>query len=93
MAETIMVCTPKSLPKDLWIRAAHTAAEINPVNHAPLHQLVGVIPGFMPTPEHIDLLGQREDIFRRLTDDHIHNFIANQRVLGTDLRRLRPRVT
>jgi Astacin (Peptidase family M12A) len=27
-----MVCTPKSLPKSLHVRAAHTASEVNPMN-------------------------------------------------------------
>ena len=52
MPETI-VCTPKNLPRDLWVSAAKTAVEINPVNHPPLHRLSAVLPGFAPTPERI----------------------------------------
>ncbi|HXU38990.1 MAG TPA: M12 family metallopeptidase [Blastocatellia bacterium] len=48
-----MVCLPKRLPKKLWITAARTASEINPVNHPNLNRLVGLIPNFKPTKERI----------------------------------------
>jgi hypothetical protein len=38
MAE-IITCTPKSLPRNLWVPAAQKAVEINPLNHAPLERL------------------------------------------------------
>lgn len=52
MAELI-TCTPKSLPRELWVPAAQKAVEINPLNHAPLERLAMVMPGFKPTPEHL----------------------------------------
>jgi hypothetical protein len=52
MAEVI-VCTPKRLPRDLWIPAAATATEINPVNHPPLERLASVMAKFTPTKEQI----------------------------------------
>ena len=51
-----LVCSPKHLPRDLWVSAAKKAAEINPVNHPPLHQLTQLVPGFVPTPERISVL-------------------------------------
>jgi len=52
MAEVI-VCTPKRLPRDLWIPAAAAASDINPVNHPPLERLASVMPAFAPTREQI----------------------------------------
>jgi Astacin (Peptidase family M12A) len=52
MAE-IIVCTPKRLPRDLWISAAAKATDINPVNHPPLERLASVMPAFTPTREQI----------------------------------------
>ena len=49
----LIACTPKSLPKELWISAASTAVQINPLNHPPLHRLASVIPDFAPTAERI----------------------------------------
>jgi hypothetical protein len=49
----LIACTPKSLPKELWISAASAAVQINPVNHPPLHRLASVIPDFAPTAERI----------------------------------------
>lgn len=48
-----MVCTPKRLPRDLWVTAAKTAVDINPTNHPPLHRLTGLVAGFEPTAERI----------------------------------------
>ena len=39
-----------------------------------------------------DFLGKRQNIFGRLTNDNVHNFVAAQRVLVADLGRLRSRV-
>jgi hypothetical protein len=49
----LIVCSPKSLPRATWVAAARTATNINPVNHAPVERLVGLIPGFIPQPEHL----------------------------------------
>jgi len=51
--DNIMVCTPKSLPREKWIQAAAKAVEINPLNHAPLESLALVMPGFKPLPEYL----------------------------------------
>ena len=48
-----LVCTPKSLPKEKLIAAARTAVSINPLNHAPVQRLSGLMRGFAPTPLHI----------------------------------------
>jgi Astacin (Peptidase family M12A) len=50
---TVLTCTPKRLPRDLWISAAKTAVEINPVNHPPLQHLLSVMPSFSLKPERI----------------------------------------
>jgi astacin (peptidase family M12A) len=43
----VLVCTPRSLPTELWDAAAQTAIEINPVNRAPVEHLSGMVPGFV----------------------------------------------
>jgi len=48
-----IVCLPKRLPRNLWVAAARTASEINPVNHPHLNRLAMVMPGFRPTPQRI----------------------------------------
>jgi hypothetical protein len=48
-----LVCIPKRLAKEVRVKAAKTAAKINPLNHAPLERLAGLMPGFKPTPERI----------------------------------------
>lgn len=48
-----IVCTPKRLPQELWVSAAKKAVEINPLNHAPVHRLMSLIPNFEPTSERI----------------------------------------
>lgn len=53
MAQSPLVCTPKSLPRQLWVEAARTAVRINPVNHPHIERLTLVTPGFLPTPERI----------------------------------------
>ncbi|HET9363514.1 MAG TPA: M12 family metallopeptidase [Candidatus Angelobacter sp.] len=50
---TLITCTPKSLPVEKLIAAAQTAVDINPLNHAPVHQLARLVPGFVPSPAHI----------------------------------------
>ncbi len=54
--DTIIVCTPKRLPRNRLIAAAQKAVEINPVNRAPVERLASVMKGFMPTPERIAVL-------------------------------------
>ena len=44
-----LVCTPKRLPKNMWISAARAAREIHP----PLHRLRSIMPGFAPTKQRI----------------------------------------
>lgn len=50
------VCVPKRLPRAQWDEAADTAAAINPVNRAPVHRLMRVMPGFKPTRAHLSVL-------------------------------------
>jgi hypothetical protein len=54
--DTIIVCTPKRLPRNKLIAAAEKAVEVNPVNRAPVERLASVMKGFMPTPERIAVL-------------------------------------
>lgn len=49
----LIVCTPKQLPRTLWVDAAKTAVRINPVNHPRLEQLSAIASGFRPTREAI----------------------------------------
>lgn len=53
---TVMTCTPKHLPRDLWVSAAKTAVEINPVNHPAMHRLLSVMPTFALRPERISVV-------------------------------------
>ena len=46
-------CALKRLPRELWISAAKTAVDINPVNHPPLQRLLAVMPSFSLRPERI----------------------------------------
>src|SRR5881296_314566 len=55
----IIVCSPKSLPAELLVRAARTAVEINPHNHPPVEHLTRIIPAFQPTPQRIALLTKK----------------------------------
>jgi len=55
----IIVCSPKSLPPDLLMRAARTAVEINPHNHPPIEHLTRIIPDFQLTPQRIALLTKK----------------------------------
>lgn len=40
----VMVCTPRSLPKDKWIKAADRAVTVNPANHPRIERLVRAMP-------------------------------------------------
>lgn len=51
-----IVCSPKPLPRELWIKAAESAIAINPVNRPPVHRLTRVMPGFAPTKAHLSVL-------------------------------------
>jgi hypothetical protein len=53
---SVMVCVPKSLPREQWVAAAQKAVEVNPINHAPIERLALLRPGFTPTPEHLALV-------------------------------------
>ena len=46
----ILVCTPKRLPQELLVSAAHTAVDINPLNHPPMHRLTRLLRDFNSTP-------------------------------------------
>jgi len=49
----VIVCSPRQLPKARLVQAAETAVAINPLNHPQVEQLASIMPGFVPTPEHI----------------------------------------
>ena len=51
-----IVCLPRMLPRNLWISAARTATQINPVNHPPIDRLALVMPGFRAKPEHLAVM-------------------------------------
>jgi hypothetical protein len=51
-----LTCTPKRLPRDLWISAAKIAVDINPVNHPPLHPLLSVMPSFSLKAERVSVV-------------------------------------
>lgn len=40
----VMVCTPRSLPKEKWIEAADRAVAVNPANHPRIERLVRAMP-------------------------------------------------
>ena len=40
----VMVCTPRSLPKEKWIEAADRAVTVNPANHPRIERLVRAMP-------------------------------------------------
>ncbi len=52
----LIVCTPKTLPRQAWVSAAAIATRINPVNHPPIERLTQVMRAFRPTVEHIAVL-------------------------------------
>jgi hypothetical protein len=49
MAE-VLVCTPRSLPKDKWIEAAGRAVTVNPANHPRMERLVRAMPEIKLNP-------------------------------------------
>jgi hypothetical protein len=51
-----IVCSPKPLPRHLWVSAAVKASQINPLNHPPINRLMLVEKGFTPTPQSIAVL-------------------------------------
>lgn len=53
---TPLVCTPRSLPRNLWAAAAARASTINPLNHAPVERLMSVMKDFSPKPSHLAVL-------------------------------------
>jgi len=55
-ADEPIVCLPKRLPRNLWVSAAQTASEINPLNHPPINRLMLVAKGFSPTKQNIAVL-------------------------------------
>lgn len=55
-ADEPIVCLPKRLPQSLWIAAAQTASNINPLNHPPINRLMLVEKGFAPTKQSIAVL-------------------------------------
>ena len=57
--DSALVCSPKSLPRPLWVAAANRARAINPLNHAPIERLTAILPGYRPTPEHLAVLTSR----------------------------------
>src|SRR6516162_7766682 len=54
--KNLICCTPKSLPREKLVKAAMTAVAINPLNHAPAHQLLAMDPDFQPTRERIAVM-------------------------------------
>jgi len=52
----VLVCVPKRLSPDLLVPAAQTAVEINPLNHAPVHRLLGLMPEMQLTRERIAVM-------------------------------------
>jgi hypothetical protein len=50
-SKELIVCSPRYLPRSKWVSASKKATEINPLNHAPIDRLVGLIPQFEPTPD------------------------------------------
>jgi len=46
-------CLYAQAARELWVSAAKKAGEINPINHAPVHRLMSLIPNFEPTTERI----------------------------------------
>ena len=55
-ADEPIVCLPKRLPRDLWVKAARTAAAINPLNHPPVNRLMMINKSFKPSPQSIAVL-------------------------------------
>lgn len=54
-----LVCLPKMLPRYKWLNSARIARHVNPMNHAPVERLTGLIRGFAPTPKHLAVVVTR----------------------------------
>jgi hypothetical protein len=52
----IIVCSPRALPAEQLLPSAKNAVEINPLNHAPVEKLAGLMRGFLPTPQSIAVM-------------------------------------
>ncbi len=50
------VCVPKRLPLEALEKAAKAAVGENPMNHAPVHRLLRIMPKLDLTPQHIGVL-------------------------------------
>ena len=51
-----IVCLPKTLPREMWVPAAHKAIAVNPMNRPPVEQLTMTLQGFVPAPDHLAVL-------------------------------------
>ena len=66
-SQTVITCTPKSLPADLRVRAAETAVNVNPTNRPRVDRIVRLLEvylGVRPSeivlpPEHLALITQK----------------------------------
>jgi hypothetical protein len=52
----LIVCLPRVLPREQWVRAAQIATDINPVNHPPIERMGMVMRGFKPDKERLAVL-------------------------------------
>ena len=52
----LICCTPKSLPKNLWVSAAKKAVVINPANHPPTEHIARALGGMAPTAARIAVM-------------------------------------
>ena len=48
------------LPREQWVAAAQIATQVNPMNRAPVEQLLLLMPEFTPTPLHLAVLTDRK---------------------------------
>jgi len=55
----VLVCLPKMLPRHKWLESARIAREVNPVNHAPVERLAGLMRGFAATPQRLAVVVTR----------------------------------
>src|SRR5580693_3768485 len=55
----VLLCLPKMLPRHKWLESAKIAREVNPVNHAPVERLTGLMRGFAPTPQRLAVVVTR----------------------------------
>ena len=55
----VVICQPKTLPRNKLLESARIAREVNPVNHAPVERLAGLIRDFAPTPQHLAVVVTR----------------------------------